>query len=166
VANLIIDLANSTINGMSVLNTSGSTLPSSGVNVGRAVDLLQANTLCNVATTYGNAASGFIGIQVQESDTNVSGNFVPVLVFSGTWSWLSGGRFVLQSSGIGQSGTGPVSGGTLFNAFERRFRYVRAITESGGLWDAPVNVGFISQSKIDGSGGGFSFSPGSGVVSV
>jgi len=64
VANLIIDLANSTINGMSVLNTSGSTLPSSGVNVGRAVDLLQANTLCNVATTYGNAASGFIGVDM------------------------------------------------------------------------------------------------------
>ena len=165
-ANLVIDIGGSCLFDLSNINTSGSTTPSSGVLVGRGVDLLNASTLCNAMVSYGTSQSGFIGVQFQESDTDVSGNYVPIQVASGTWNWLSGGRLVINSSGIGQSGVGIVSGDMAFSAFERRYRYVRSIVESGGLWDAPVNVGFVSQLKVTGSGGGFSYSPGSGTVNV
>lgn len=163
-ANLVIDIQNTCLVEDSLL--AAAIQPSSGVLIGRPVDLLQANTLCNVRLTYGTFQSGFVGYQVQESDTTTSGSFVPVQSVSGTWNWLSGSRIVINSSGIGQSGTGVVSGDTVFAAFERRFRYVRVIQESGGLADTFGGAGVVSQLKVTGSGGGFSFSPGSGVVNV
>ena len=45
-------------------------------------------------------------------------------------------------------------------------QYVRAIAMSGDFWQSTLSVGFVSQLRTVGSGGGFTYSPGSGSVSV
>jgi len=163
-ANLVIDIGSACRYGPSVINASNPV--NSGVVVGVGVDMLLADTLCNVCVTAGTSQSGVLSCSVQESDDNLSGSYTNVNTLSGTWFWLSGGRFTVQSSGIGQSGTGLVSGFTQYAAFQRQRRYVRAVVESGGGWNSTLSITFASQLLYDGSGGGYSISPATGPVFV
>lgn len=179
-ASLVVDLRNTVQVDLSIFNTddtllSGSNGVASGLIIGRNVDLRDADTLCQVFFTHGNNTSGNVFFAVQESDATTSGDFAAISVNSGESIWLSGGRTVLNSSGlaIGQaggalhSGVGRVSGQTWYGHFQRTRRYARIIQESGTVgWGAPVYAGFISQKIQTGSGFGFSTAPSSGAVSV
>lgn len=181
-ASLLIDLGNTTAQGNTtsipngvLVSPSGQLCGLSGVLVGASVDLLNTNTYCNVYIT-GQAAlvSGPLIVGVQCADTDTSGLYtdptsgLPQL----PTAFSSGGVIILNSgSSGGMFAGGPISGqcvmsGFAFSAaFQRPQRYVRA-TFNSGFFIGPVNVSFISQSKTTGSGGGFTFSPGSGSVNV
>lgn len=155
-ANLIVDLRNTSKHAVSIADAIG-IKPASGVIIGHIVDLLAQNTMCQVIITHGLSQSGFFGVQFQESDTTLSGDFTAVEA-SGTaqWNnpWVSGGRIVVNSGGGSL-----ISGGVVCGAFERGKRYVRAILESGGLFDATGTIAFLSQHKTTGSGAGFTMNP-------
>lgn len=152
-ANLVVDLRNTCKSVPSINLTS-----LSGVIIGGIVDLKDENTHCQVLITHSVAQSGDLTVAIQESDTTLSGDFVAVEA-SGTaqWNnpWTSGGQIKVNSGGVGL-----ISGQIIFAGFERGKRYVRANVNSG-LWfgTAGGTIGFVSQKKITGSGGGFTMSP-------
>lgn len=149
-ANLVVDIGNTCQSESSILPQVMQ--PSSGLVMGRSVDMLYANTQCQVLVNHATTQSGTLRVAIQESDTDVSGNFTPVLASGNPWS--SGGVLTVNSGGIGI-----LSGKQTFAAFERGGRFVRAIALSGGLFDAVTGVGFVSQRKTTGSGGGSTQSP-------
>lgn len=183
-ANLVVDLRQTTSYWTSIQQ---SVRVASGVGtgavVGSIVDLLTANTLCNVFAAGANFNSGIMQILVQTSDTTTSGNFadptsgIPVtalppgihsggvfLLNSGLWQ--SGGALGAKVSGVSRF----ASGGMDFAAFLRPHRYARLVLLSGAAGglafhsgDASLTAGFVSQLKITGSGGGSTLSPASGV---
>ena len=189
-ANLVVDLggtcqAMTTIavggGGLGVMSgqigvVSGLAMLASGGIVGQSVDMLHSDTFCNlmVAGQLINT-SGQLRIAVQTSDTDVSGNYTdptsglaqfPTYFQSGGILWLNSGG---QGSGVlnvGASGYALQSGFIQFAAFQRPQRFARAVALSGDFYVGPLSVGFVSQLKTTSSGGGFSYSPGSGVVSV
>jgi hypothetical protein len=168
-ANLVVDLS-------ATVDCRPSVVVGSGVNkvIGQVVDLLHADTYCNVYVA-GGFGSGAIEVWVQTSDSTASGTFTdptsglaafPTKVGSGGVLFVNSGLF---SSG-NQSLSAPVdsapvfcSGGTDFGAFQRPHRYARLILNSGPFPNAIV-AGFISQKRTVGSGGGFTLNPTSGVV--
>lgn len=173
-ANLVVDLGATCDYKTSISVGSGSDL-----TVGAIVDLLGANTYCNVFVNGGLFGSGLINVRVQTSDTTTSGSFtdptsgLPAGAFPTTFQ--SGGQF-FANSGLWVSGysspAAPVnnaplfcSGGTMFGAFQRPHRYARLILDSG-TYPNPINAGFISNKKTIGSGGGSTQAPGSGTVQV
>ena len=172
-ANLIVDIGATADYRTSVMIGSGASF-----TVGEIVDLLHANTFCNLFVAGGvGGGSGLIEARVQTSDALTSGSFTDPT--SGLaqlpTSFISGGVFI-ANSGLWASGntslTAPVnnaplfcSGGIQFAAFQRPQRYARVITNSG-VYPGAITAGFVSQKKTTGSGGGFSYSPSSGVVSV
>lgn len=176
-ANLVVDLRNTTDRAVSLAVTSGT-----DTTVGAVVDLLNANTWCNVFVNGRN--SGPLPIFIQTSDSTTSGSFtdptsgLPTSVFPINGAIVSGGIF-WANSGLYASGNSspaaPVnnaplfcSGGTDYAAFQRPHRYARLICTSGNasLASVPFTAGFVSQKKVTGSGAGFSLLPGSGSVSV
>lgn len=176
-ANLVVDLRNTTERYVSLAVTSGT-----DTTIGGIVDLLNANTWCNVFVTGRN--SGPLPIFIQTSPTTNSGDFtdptsgLPAGYFPVNGAIVSGGIF-WANSGLYASGnqspaavvdSAPLfcSGGTDYAAFQRPNRYARLVCTSGNasLAGVPFEAGFISQKKTTGSGGGFSYSPGSGSVSV
>ena len=182
-ANLIVDLGNTTLsypslngnqNQAAVVPTSGYFGGMSGVVVGQSVDLLHANTFCNVYVA-GCAVniSGALIIGIQTSDTDVSGNFtdptsglaqLPTVVQSGGNIWINSG----SNGGIygsGTSGQFVQSGFCAFAGFQRVGRFARLLFNSG-FFIGPLQAGFISQLKTTGSGGGFTYAPTSGTVNV
>ncbi len=58
------------------------------------------------------------------------------------------------------------SGFSVYGAFQRLGRFARAVALSGDFYVGPLSVNIVSQLRTTGSGGGFSFSPTSGVVNV
>lgn len=58
------------------------------------------------------------------------------------------------------------SGGFAFAGFQRPQRYARLVWLSGATSTPSLVAGFYSQLDTTGSGGGFTFSPGSGTVNV
>src|ERR1700724_1288112 len=81
-ANLVVDIGNTCIVSQSypgvlsaTANASGLSCGLSGTSIGQSIDLINANTWCNlwVAGTE-LLASGNLIMQVQTSDTDVSGN--------------------------------------------------------------------------------------------
>lgn len=173
-ANLVVDLRNTTDFRPSVGVGSGSNL-----TVGEIIDLQNSDTVCNIYVAGAQGASGEIEVRIQTSDDTTSGNFtdptsgIPAGSFPSVV--LSGGRFITNSglwvSG-NQSESAPVnnaplfcSGGIDFAFFQRPQRYARLILISGAFPNA-ITAGFVSNKRTTGSGGGFSFQPGSGVVSV
>jgi len=176
-ANLIVDIG-ATADYRPSVATLVEVSPASGTVVGQIVDLLFANTYCNVYVA-GGAASGPIDVRIQTSDGLTSGSFtdptsglpagtLPAFLASGGIFWANSG---LQVSGA-YSVTAPVnnspafcSGGIAFAAFQRPQRYARLLVMSGAFV-GHVNAGFVSQKKTTSSGGGFSLSPSSGVVNV
>ena len=174
-ANLIVDIAGGADYQTSITIGSGS-----DTTIGRVVDMLGANTYCNVFVAGGVAGgSGQVQIQIQTAETTASGDFTdptsglvagefPVNVVSGGNVWANSG---LWNSGY-SSITAPVnsapqfcSGGIHFAAFQRPNRYARLINVSG-TYPGAITAGFVSNKKVTGSGGGFSPNPSSGTVSV
>lgn len=172
-ANLVVDLQATVDRRVSVAVGSGSDL-----TVGQIVDLMHANTFTNLFCA-GAAGSGVIEVRVQTSDLTTSGSFTDPtsgIPFDALPSKCASGGVFFFNSGLAVSGSmslsSPVSnapvfcsGGIDFGAFLRPGRYARLITNSGPF---PNNftAGFIVQKKTIGSGGGFSYSPGSGTVNV
>ena len=180
-ANLVVDLGPTTLslpslpgaNGMAI--TSGGTISSlSGALIGDVVDLLQANTFCNVYVAGRSLGSGPLIVGVQCSPTDASGSFTDPT--SGLAQipppFVSGGRLVIGSGpataanlgifGSGVSGQMVLSGFHAFAAFQRPARYARLVTAAGFMDVTAFQAGFVSQLKTVGSGGGFSWSPQSG----
>ena len=165
-ASLVVDLGNTTLHQVTIVPEYQPV--ASGAVVGRGVDMLHADTLTNVFIAHGNILSGRADYAFQESDTDVSGNYAAINVNSGESWWMSGGRTTINSSGVGMSGTGRVSGAIPMGFFQRQRRYVRAIQEALGAIgsDAEVGVGVVAQLLQTGSGGGFTLAPSSGTVNV
>jgi len=168
-ANLVVDIANTCNYDASVMVGSGSNLV-----VGNIVDLLNANTYCNVwiATAAG---SGAVEARIQTSDSLTSGSFTdPTSGLSSLPVNVMSGGCIFANSGIWASGYGPynsvvdnsvlsASGGIFYGAFQRPNRYARLILNSGSFpsW---ITAGFISQLKTTGSGFGYSWQPQSGTT--
>lgn len=173
-ANLVVSLNSDTDHRTSINVGSGSNLV-----VGQIVDFLYANTYCQVEVAGNGVAggSGAIHVWIQTSDSTASGSFtdptsglaqLPLNV-------QSGGAF-FANSGLWSSGSSSLtsvvdnaplfcSGGFQFTEFQRPHRYARLILNSG-FFPGPITAGFISNKKTTGSGGGFTFAPGSGTVNV
>ncbi|RJQ24630.1 hypothetical protein C4577_07625 [Candidatus Parcubacteria bacterium] len=163
-ANLVVDIANTCDYRASISMGSGINL-----TVGEIVDLMHANTYCNVWCA-GGAGSGVIQLRIQTSDTTTSGSFtdptsglpqMPVNVESGGTFWVNSGLWVSGNYSV----TAPVadapqfcSGGIAFGAFQRPHQYARLISVSGPFPNWFV-AGFVSNKRTTGSGGGFSWQP-------
>ncbi len=170
-ANLVVDLGATCDYRTSVVIGSGASL-----TVGEIVDLMHADTYCNVGC-WAAAGSGVIEVRVQTSESTVSGTFTdPSSGLAGLPSWMASGGTFFFNSGLAVSGasslSAPVnnaplfcSGGVQFGAFQRPHRYARLIWNSG-VFPNFAAVGFVSNKRTIGSGGGFTYSPGSGVVNV
>lgn len=162
-ANLIVDIGNTCQYSYSIAPSAGvAATPASGVIVGDPVNMLHANTFCNLFVTGGPSNSGQFRVAVQTSDSTASGSFTDPTSGLAAFptSFLSGGILVVNSGNNQQSGV------SAFAGFQRPGQYARAIILSGDQYNAPVFAGFVSQKKITGSGGGFTYSPGSGSVNV
>ena len=163
-----------------ILITSGGAISSlSGVLIGGTVDLLQSDTYCNLFAMGIGFGSGPLVIGVQTSPDTTSGNFTDPT--SGQTAFLptafaSGGVIIIGSGPTGASGflgtfssgySGSIigSGWMAAAAFLRPHRFARAYVASG-FYDGTLMVGFISQLRTTGSGGGFAYAPTSGTVSV
>lgn len=176
-ASTVVDLGNVVQHqqlSVSAVNGVGGT-PASGTIVGAVVDMLHANNYCNLVVV-GGPSSGILRVQVQTSDSTLSGTFVdPTSGLPNLPGAFQSGGILIVNSGLWASGSpqGPkvnnaplfCSGGCQVAGFQRNGQYVRAIALSG-TFDGPVSVGFMSQLKLIGSGTGFTYSPASGTVSV
>lgn len=182
-ANLIVDLGDTSLGGNSInggLVLSGGVItPCSGTLVGAGVDMNNANTFCNLVVA-GTFTSGLLSLRVQCADSDVSGSYTDptsgLAQMPTAFSAASGGGSLwIINSGAnntinGQtwaSGLQAISSGFQAAAgFQRTGRFVRALALSGDFACGPVAVGFLSQLRTTGSGGGYSPSPGSGGVNV
>ncbi len=170
-ANLIVDIANTADYKASVMVGSGSDLL-----VGQVVDLLQANTYCNVFVA-GGFGSGAIEVRIQTSDGTTSGSFtdptsglaaLPVNVLSGGVMFVNSGLWASGNFSVTASvNNAPLfcSGGISFGAFQRPQRYARLIYNSGPFPNYIIG-GFVSQKRTTGSGTGSTLSPSSGAIQV
>lgn len=180
-AGLALDLGSTTLAYPSIIATgagSGLAFPGSGSLVGGSVDLLTANTFCNVYVGGIELTnqSGQLRVAVQTAPADTSGLYTDPtsgLAVLPTW-FSSGGILILNSGGTGggtrgaqTSGQSILSGFFEMASFQRPQRYARLVTLSGDLgYAGPLQAGFISNLKLIGSGGGFSPAPSSGAVSV
>ena len=143
---------------------------------GPIVDLLHAYTMCNVGLV-GLAAlsSGPLIVGIQTADVTTSGDFtdptsgIPVADLPQQFN--SGGNLIIGSGSTGYvyasgvSGTAMQSGWVQYASFVRPGRYARVIINSG-FYIGTLQVHFLSQLKTTGSGGGFTYNPGSGTINV
>lgn len=180
-ASYLVDLANTVQVQTSVAPTIANS-PASGTTVGQIVDLLHANSFCNVVVA-GGPSSGVARVTVQTADDTASGSFGDPTSGTPAGSFgpnmISGGNAWVNSGLIGSGTYGAGYGGVVNNApvfcsgqnwafgFNRTQRYARAIVNSGSF-DSMLSVSFVSQLKTTGGSGtaGFTFSPGSGQVNV
>lgn len=179
-ANLIVDLGGTAEFVPSItlgaVAGSGIAYAASGAIIGQSCDLINGNTACNVAVAGCPLfTSGQLRIQVQTSDTDVSGSYTDptsgLAQLPGVFN--SGGIIILNSGGLGSgtigggtSGQNMQSGFSIFTYFQRPTRYARANMLSGDFYGGTLFAGFVTQLKTTGSGGGTSQQPGSGKVSV
>lgn len=160
-ANLVVDIGNTCQTTPSIVPQNA--FPASGAIVGNVVDLLYTDTNCNVLVNGGLTQSGQLRIAVQTSDSTTSGSFTdPTSGLPQMPSSLSSGGVLFVNSGGGSLQSGFMQAAH----FVRNGRYTRAIALSGDFFQANLAVTFLSQLKVTGSGGGFTFSPSSGTVSV
>lgn len=152
--------------------TSGGCISSlSGVMIGDIIDLVNANSYCNVFVAGRSITSGPLLVGVQCSDSTASGTFTDPTsgLPSLTNRFSSGGYMVLGSGpatdatlgvfGSGTSGNYFLSGFCAIGAFQRPQRYARLYLGSGFGVMAGFTAGFISQLKTTGSGFGTSQQP-------
>lgn len=175
-ANSVVDLGNTVQVTPTVINGSGNLFPCSGAVIGASVNLINADSMCQVqitgCPTYG---SGQIRVQVQCSDSDVSGTFTdPTSGLAQMPSvFTSGGIVTINSGGLnngiygpGVSGQFMLSGFSAFAAFQRPGQFARANLLSGDFFAGNVSVNLLSQLKVTGSGGGYTLSPSSGGINV
>lgn len=187
-ANLIVDIGGTAQTAPTITTTntgiqanqvgiaSGLIYVGSGGVVGMSVDMLNSDTFCNMMVQGQNLnGSGQLRIAVQTSDTDTSGLYTdPTSGLAQFPTYFSsGGILILNSGGLGSgvlnngySGQNLQSGFLQFAAFQRPGRYARAVALSGDFYWGPLQVGLVAQLHTTGSGGGFSYSPSSGVVNV
>ncbi len=165
-ASYLVDLSTVTILPSIVPAAGVGGTPASGVIVGLPVDLLYANTYTQLLVTGGVSTSGSFKVMVQTADVLTSGSFTDPTsgMPAGAYptGFLSGGILVCNSGGA-TSGSPNNSGIVTAGAFQRPHRYARAIIMSGDQTNSPITVLVLGQTKTTGSGGGFSYSPGSGT---
>lgn len=163
-------LAGVSLPGSVTVSPSGQLCGLSGTLVGDYIDLKDGNTNCNIWVAGDGAVnSGGPIIGVQTSPDTTSGNFTDPTsgyALSDLPSWMSsGGLFRCHASGYPDSVANAQSGFIAFGHFVRPHRYAR-LNFVGGAYVGPIQAGFITNKRTIGSGGGFSYSPGSGSVSV
>jgi len=179
-ASYLVDLNNTTQQGASLFSTpilSGACVcPSSGAQIGLTIDMINSDSYCNLFAG-GVSASGQLRLQVQCSDSDVSGNFTdptsglaqfPTAFASGGILWINSGgagNGVLGGFASGQCIASGWFGGAAF-VRTGRFARVNALNEGAAQYGGALVAGFVSQLKTTGSGGGFSYQPSSGSVSV
>ena len=173
-ANLIVDIGNTCEYRTSVSVGSGSDLV-----VGQIVDLQNADTNCQVWVAGGLGGSGVVEVRVQTAEATTSGSFTDPtsgLAANDRPGFFSSGGAFFANSGLHGSGNSFLSsvvnnapffcsGGIQFTHFQRPHRYARLILVSG-VYPATITAGFLSNKLTTGSGGGFTYAPGSGTVSV
>lgn len=191
-ASLLVDMQGTLQMGLSIgVGGAGSGLiyPASGAVIGASINMGNADTACNLMLA-GNEVfgSGQLRVAVQCADADVSGQYTdPTSGLAQLPSWFSsGGILILNSgallngtlqgalstqgtnSGQPQSGYQIQSGFVVAGMFQRPApgQFVRAVVLSGDFYAGPLTATFVSQYRTTGSGGGFSFLPGSGVVNV
>ena len=147
----------------------------SGIMVGAIVDLVNANTACQLIAMGNGFGSGPLILAVQCSDNTTSGSFTDptsgLAQLPGAFS--SGGQLIIGSGpgafvglfNSGVSGQGILSGWMGASLFQRPQRYARVLVASG-FYDGTLVAGFLSNLRTTGSGGGFSASPLSGNTAV
>jgi hypothetical protein len=146
----------------------------SGIMIGQTVDMINADTYCNVLVLGTMVTSGPLLLAVQDSDSTTSGNFTDPT--SGLPQFpqfvSSGGQVYIGQSGTGAnygtlgafvSGQSPLSGFAVAFAFQRKQRYVRVNMQSG-FYAGPLQVAVLGNLKYTGSGGGYNWYPGSGTA--
>lgn len=173
-ANLVVDLGATCDYRASINVGSGSNLV-----IGEIIDLLGANTFCNLFVAGNGVAggSGAIEVRVQTSDATTSGSFTDPTsgLAQMPTTFASGGAF-FANSGLWASGWSspyaPVnnapqfcSGGIQFAAFQRNARFARLVLNSGPF-PGPITAGFVTNKRVIGSGAGSTQNPGSGAVTV
>lgn len=179
-ANYVIDLANTTIAlpsiALGAVAGSGVAYAASGAIIGQSCDLINANAMCNLEIKGCPVfTSGQLRIQVQCSDSDTSGTYTDPTSGLQTFptNFQSGGIVILNSGavgggilGAGVSGQFIQSGFSAYAGFQRPLRFARANLVSGDYYAGTLYVGFVSQQKTTGSGGGQTQSPGSGTPSI
>lgn len=178
-ASLLVDLGN-TVQMFNSINAatagSGIAYATSGALVGQPMDGLACNTFCNLVVA-GTAVfgSGQLRVRIQTSDTDTSGSYTDPTsgLAQMPTPFSSGGVLIINSGALGggvlgafTSGQAVQSGFVTAAGFQRPHRYARAIVMSGDFYAGPLMVGFMSQLKVTGSGGGSTQSPGSGTPFV
>lgn len=177
-ASTLVDLQNTCQRAVSIQGdfvlSGAAVFPCSGAVIGQIVDLLHADTYCNLFVC-GISASGQLRAQVQCSDTATSGSMTdpisgltdrPGAFASGGILWInSGGTTGGLLNGL-VSGEAIASGFFVAQGFIRVGRFARVNFLSGDFAAGALTAGFISQRKTTSSGGGFTLLPGSGTVSV
>lgn len=177
-AGLTVDLGNSCQMGVSIVGTpilSGAlTAPNSGAIVGTGINMQHADTYCNLFAAGYSVSGNQFRVQVQCADTDTSGSYtdptsglasMPGAFSSGGILWFSSGN----NGGFFNpftSGQATASGFMAAQGFGRTGTFVRALLLSGDAGGGPLTVGFISNFRTTGSGGGFTLAPSSGVVNV
>lgn len=185
-ANLVVDLNGTSQLGLSLPGGNLTSLASglfaglSGADIGASLDMIYSDTFCNVVI-QGQAVvvSGPLVLQVQCSDTDVSGSYTdPTSGLAQLPTWFSsGGLLILNSGGAGGTNQGFVSGQAIASGFsiaagfQRPFRYARINFASGfagvnNQYLGTLTAGFVSQYRTTSSGGGQTQSPGSGTPFV
>lgn len=185
-ANLVVDLGNTTLQYPMAFAGPGFT--ASGAIIGIPVDMIHANTFTSLMISAKSTTnSGQLRVIVQTQDTDPA---------TGTWldptSGLAQMPTVFESGGVVRLNSGGgtvvdaapaafVQGGTfgavvsgqclfsgclVFAGFQRPHRYARALALSGDFFTGQLSFAFVAQAKTTGSGGGFTYSPGSGLVNV
>lgn len=187
-ASLLVDLGNTCQLGFSfppdptlahTAGASGGQVDSrtSGVTIGAAIDMLHANTFCNVVVNGICFTSGPLVVQVQTALKDTSGTYSdPTSGFSFfPTSFQSGGQIYVGLSGDGGgllnsgfvSGQSILSGFAISAGFQRPagHRYAR-INVLSGFFVGQVQAMFVTNLRTTGIGGGQSQQPGSGSPTV
>ncbi len=147
--------------------------PCSGAIIGNGVNMINANTVTNLLVV-GVCTSGQLRVAVQTAPNDVSGQYTDPTsgLAQMPGAFQSGGILWINSGGLNGGTLGPttsgqvVSGGFMVaSIFQRPQQYARAIILSGDFGACSL-VGFISNLKVTGSGGGTTQSPQSGTPSV
>jgi hypothetical protein len=210
-ANYVVDLTpQSVYTGVSIFNAAGQgvgiapTLNASGytinanlgTTIGQSLDMLQADAFTNIFLAGLAINTGELKVQIQVSDSDVSGNYTdptsgypanqfPLYGGPTQFANLGGvfsGGMVYFGSGCGggdlygqASGHSAESGFMVCQPFIRNARYMRLNVLSGGIvatytsgYQGSLIAGAIGQLKTTGGSGGagFVYSPGSGTVNV
>lgn len=178
-AGFILDLGNGAQMGASIVGSpilSGALVaPASGAVIGQSLSFNNAHGLCNLFAAGVITGSGQLRVQVQCSDSDVSGNYTdptsglqtfPGAFTSGGLLWINSGQAGGGILGGFTSGQSVLSGFAVAAGFQRTGEFVRANLLSGDFGGGSLVIGFISQLHTTGSGAGFAYSPTSGTVNV